>query len=188
MKLKNILFYILIISFISGCTLKTAEYSVDNDISNILNEKKLNEISVSSEINNNLMESNFRLKLRGIVPIIPSTGGNYPNYIAHALKQQLSQNDLYKENSNTTIKSMLLYNNIDIWGFSIGYCTITVNFKVIKNSEIVYNKNLTISHQFPSHFVGNIAITNATVNYPIAVQKLIGKLLTDEDFLEIIKK
>ena len=43
-------------------------------------------------------------------------------------------------------------------------------------------------HTFPSHFIGQIAITNGINNYPIAIQKLISALLSDREVISIMQK
>lgn len=187
MRLKNILLYVLIITIISGCTLKTPEYKVDNNTSDVLNNYNLNQVSLSKELDNNLNEYNYKLKLRA-AEMIPSMGGSYSNYIAISLKQQLSQNDLYKDDSNIVVKTKLLQNDVDIWGLSKGSYTLSINFKVLKNGEIVYNRNISNTHEFDSHVVGQIAIENAINNYPIAVQKVLNKFLLDEDFIKNVRK
>jgi hypothetical protein len=72
--------------------------------------------------------------------MISSYGNNYSDYVSFSLKQQLSQNDIYKENSNVIIKTKLIQNDVDIWGFSTGSYIINVNFKIFKDGKIIYDK------------------------------------------------
>ena len=187
MSFKNYILCIVVLLFTTGCTFKTPEYKVDNNIVNKLNNYDLNKVSLSSDINEISDESNYKLKIRA-VDMISSYGNNYSDYVYFSLKQQLSQNDIYKENSNVIIKTKLIQNYVDIWGFLTGSYIINVNFKIFKDGKIIYDKDIQNQHDFPSHFVGQIAIENAINNYPIAVQKVIAKFLTDEDTIKSIKK
>jgi hypothetical protein len=104
MSFKNYILCIAVLLFTTGCTFKTPEYKVDNNIVNKLNNYDLNKVSLSSDINEISDESNYKLKIRA-VDMISSYGNNYSDYVSFSLKQQLSQNDIYKENSNVIIKT-----------------------------------------------------------------------------------
>lgn len=188
MKLKcGFILSIVIVFFISGCTAKTPEYKIDSNIANLLNNYDLERMAVFKETDSSLIENNYKLQLRG-VEMISSKGGSFSDYISLSLKEQLSQNDLIDKNSNFVIKSNLLINDVDIWGFSTGSYTIKVNFKIIKDKHVLFDKDISIVHEFVSHFIGQIAIENGIMNYPVAVQKLLNKFLSDEDFIKTIKK
>lgn len=188
MSFKNYIICIFALLFVTGCTFKTEGYKVDNNIVNKLNTYDLNKVDISNETNQYLNESNYKLTLRGTAQLLPSYGNSYSEYILLSLKQQLSQNDLLKDTSNTKIKIKLMQNDGDIWDTSTGYYDISINFKIIKDEKIIYDKNIQNKHYFPSAFIGNVAVENAIINYPIAVQKVINKFLTDEDTIKSIKK
>lgn len=187
MSIKIIVTLFIILFVTTGCTVKSPVYKVDNNLANNLNDYNLKSSSVSKDENETLNKSMYEISLRAAT-MLSSYGNSYSDYISDSLKQQLSQNNLYNPNSDIMIKTKLLKNNADIWGFSIGSYDLVVNFKIFKNDVILYDKNIENKHSFPSHFVGNIAIENAINNYPIAVQKVIAKFLIDNDTIQILKK
>jgi hypothetical protein len=63
MSFKNYILCIAVLLFTTGCTFKTPEYKVDNNIVNKLNNYDLNKVSLSSDINEISDESNYILKM-----------------------------------------------------------------------------------------------------------------------------
>ena len=187
-KLKKITFLIFglsIYTFIVGCSVKSPSYQSDNNLSNKLNNYELQTVNVEKTYNGNLINSD-KIALRG-ANLVSSYGGNFQDYLEESLKIQLSQNDLYDTKSDFTIKTELLLNNVSIWGFSEANYNISAKFIINKKGKIVYETTKTIIHNFPSHFVGQIAIERGIDNYPIAVQKLIADFLNDSYVLESLK-
>lgn len=187
-KLKKITFLIFglsIYTFIVGCSVKSPIYQSDNNLSNKLNNYELQTVNVEKTYNGNLINSD-KIALRG-ANLVSSYGGNFQDYLEESLKIQLSQNDLYDTKSDVTIKTELLLNNVSIWGFSEANYNISAKFIINKKGKIVYETTKTIIHNFPSHFVGQIAIERGIDNYPIAVQKLIADFLNDSYVLESLK-
>lgn len=180
----------ILVSFVyilfAGCSVKSPNYQADSNLANKLNNYDLNSVNIEKSYNINLVNSD-KLALRG-ANLISYYGQNFQDYLEESLKKQLSQNDLYLADSEITIKSELLINNVDIWGFSEGYYNISAKFTIYKNGKIVYDTTKSIMHTFPSHFIGQIAITNGINNYPIAIQKLISALLSDREVISIMQK
>ena len=187
-KLKKITFLIFglsIYTFIVGCSVKSPIYQSDNNLSNKLNNYELQTVNVEKTYNGNLINSD-KIALSG-ANLVSSYGGNFQDYLEESLKIQLSQNDLYDTKSDVTIKTELLLNNVSIWGFSEANYNISAKFIINKKGKIVYETTKTIIHNFPSHFVGQIAIERGIDNYPIAIKKLIASFLNDNYILEILK-
>jgi hypothetical protein len=187
MSIKTIVTLCILLFVITGCTVKSPVYKIDNNLANSLNDYNLNSSAVSKDEGEVLNKSMNELSLRAAT-MISSYGNSYSDYVFNSLRQQLSQNNLYNPNSDIMIKTKLLKNNVDIWGFSVGNYDLIVNFKIFKNNIVLYDKNIESNHSFPSHFIGNIAIENAINNYPLAVQKVIAKFLIDSETIKILEK
>lgn len=73
-------------------------------------------------------------------------------------------------------------------GFSVGTADLSAKFIVTDSDNVVFYKIITIRHKWDSSFIGAIAIPNAQNNYPKAVQKLISKLMSDQNFITAVSK
>ncbi|MGB5919261.1 hypothetical protein [Arcobacter sp.] len=186
LKIKNLFFLISILFFITGCSFKGYEYKGNLNIVNDLNDKNLNQVDVV-KVSNNGIKNDTSLPLRAVSMTSPY-GDSFSDYISSSLKSQLSLNNLYNSKSNIKIYTKLLKNEVDIWGFSTASYDLSAQFVIRKDDTLLYDKVIQVKHQFPSHFVGQIAIENGMRNYPIVVKKLITKFLSDENALEVLKK
>ncbi|WP_072682081.1 hypothetical protein [Arcobacter sp. LA11] len=183
--LKLIALFFVAIFFITGCTFKGHGYKADLDTINNLNDKNLKQVDVL-DIEENNIENNKSLALRAASMVSPH-GDDFSDYLVYAIKEQLSQNNLYNKESNIKIEAVLLKNFVDIWGFSTGNYQLSGKFIVKKDNEILYNEILSIQYNFPSHFVGQIAIENGLANYPNAMKKLVSEFLNDERLIKVLK-
>ncbi len=184
-NIKNTLFLLVLVGLFSGCSFKGYEYKADVETINRLNDEDLKAVNIKSPLKSSI-ENEVSIPLRAAKMTSPY-GSSFSDYISYSLENQLKQNDLVSANSNIQIKTMLMKNSVDIWGFSTAHYEISSQFIIEKDEEIVYDKLINIKHTFPSHFVGQIAIENGMTNYPVAVKKLIAKFLRDEDVIKILK-
>ena len=59
---------------------------------------------------------------------------------------------------------------------------------LVKSAGLVrFDKVKRIEHQWESSFAGAVAIPLAANNYPVMVQKLVGSLVNDPDFVQAIR-
>ena len=185
LKIRNLFFLISVLVFITGCSFKGHEYKGDLNIVNDLNDRNLAQVDVVKVSNSGIKNANS-LALRAVSMTSPY-GDSFSDYISTSLKNQLSLNDLYDSKSNIRIDTKLLKNEVDIWGFSTASYDLSAQFLIRKDKTLLYDKVIQVRHEFPSHFVGQIAIENGMANYPIAVKKLISKFLSDEDALKVLE-
>jgi hypothetical protein len=119
--------------------------------------------------------------------MVSGVGRNYGDYIEAALKQELEMARLYDPRSELAISGTLLRNEVNAGGFSTADGAIEVRFVVRRGDQVRYDKTRTARHEWASSFVGAVAIPAAANSYPILVQKLIGALLADPDFLAALR-
>lgn len=181
---KNSIILICLVIFVSGCTFKGHEYKSDMNIINKLNDESLKKVNVLPK--SSKVENNYSINLRAAKMISPY-GSSFNDYILFSLRKQLKQNDLYNPNSNIKIYTELMKNEVDIMGFTTANYQITSKFVIEKDKKIVYDKLLSIQHDFPSHLLGQIAIERGLSNYPKAIQKLISKFLNDNNAIKVLK-
>ena len=119
--------------------------------------------------------------------MVSGVGNHYGDYIAAALRQELELARLYDPQSATEISGTLLQNDINSGGFSTNDGSIEVRFVVSRGGQIRFDRNKRITHQWESSFAGAVAIPLAANNYPVKVQKLIGQLFADPEFVQALR-
>lgn len=119
--------------------------------------------------------------------MISPVGKNYGDYIAAALRQELELAKLLGPQSAVEISGTLMRNNIDAGGFNTNEGQIEARFVVRSGSTVKFDKVKRIDHQWESAFAGAVAIPLAANNYSVMVQKLIGSLLADPDFVRALR-
>lgn len=126
------------------------------------------------------------IKVRGSSLASPYQN-SYSNYLAEALKQELSLASKLASDANLEISGTLLKNDIDASGFNVGFVSVDARFIVKKNGKIRYEQVKSVKQEFPSSFAGAVAIPRAVQEYQHAVQKLLGLLYTDKAFIDSLK-
>jgi hypothetical protein len=126
------------------------------------------------------------MKLRGNSMFSPR-GENFGDYIAFALRQDLELAKMFSAQSDAEISGTLLRNNIDAGGMSTNEGQIEARFVVKRGGQVRFDKIKRIEHRWESAITGPVAIPLAMNNYPVMVQKLIGTLVSDPDFVQSIR-
>lgn len=183
----NKLFTFVFLSiFITGCSTIAPKYNTDFNHISQMRKEKLNPVKVGSVTKDpNEKEDVDLLTIRG--GRYKSPNGTYTAYLEEALKQEIDDARLLNPNSQIEVNAVLLKNTIDAAGFSVGIAEIAARFVVRKAGDVKYEKIKTAQHTWESSFAGAIAIPKAHQNYPIVVQKLIGSLFSDPDFISALR-
>jgi hypothetical protein len=156
------------------------DFNLVNDMKdNDLKKMNIGEISASNQKVN-------KISIRGS-SMVSTFNSSYADYLEVALREQLQQADLYDASSFIIITGNLLTNKVNAAGFSVGTADISSQFIVESSGNVVFDKVITITHEWESSFVGAIAIPNAQNNYPLAVRKLVVKLMSDSDFISSVQ-
>jgi hypothetical protein len=182
--MKKALFIVLTVSLVSACSMNTVQYQPDFNLVNDMKDNNLQKMSIG-DISSKNPDVN-KVSIRGS-SMVSTFNNSYAKYLEVALREQLQQANLYDSSSSISIVGDLLKNEVNAAGFSVGTAEITTRFKVLSSDKVIFDKVVTITHEWDSSFVGAIAIPNAQNNYPIAIQKLISKLMTEQDFISSVK-
>lgn len=180
----KVLISMVIVGLMSGCTMNAVQYQPDFNLVNDMKDNEFKKMNVG-EISSNNPKVN-KVSIRGS-SMVSTFNNSYADYLEVALREQLQQADLYDASSIVVITGDLLINKVNTSGFSIGTAEISAQFKVESSDNIVFDKIISIAHEWESSFLGVIAIPNAQNNYPVAVQKLVAKLMSDPDFISSVK-
>jgi hypothetical protein len=181
--MKRSLPFIVLTVLLSGCSIMAPNYSPSvKSVQAIKNSGSapvtLSKASVTKPTLN-------KVSLRGNQ--LKSPYGNYSSYVEQALKKELGDAGLLDEKSKVVIGTVLTKNDIDP-SMSKGVGNIAAIFSVTNDGKKVFEKEITAHEEWPSSFVGAIAIPNAANAYPTLVNHLITNLFNDKDFLKAIAK
>lgn len=124
--------------------------------------------------------------LRGS-PMASSVGSDYAAYLADALRQELLLAGKLDAKSRLVLGGVLTRNDISAGGVSTNSGEIEARFTVTVDGRERYRRSHRADLSWDSSFVGAIAIPKAQQQYPLLVQKLIGQLLADPDFIAALQ-
>jgi len=168
-----------------GCSTTTPVYQPDFGSVNTLKNYELQKMGVNTvALANPKLE---KVTIRG-GSMKSSYGGSYSGYFRNALEEQLKQARLFDPAAPVAISCLITRNDLDGSGANTGTADLAATFSAMKNGKELYQKELTIHHEWPSSFVGAIAIPEAQQGYGMAVQKLVAELFTDQEFIKAVSQ
>lgn len=119
--------------------------------------------------------------------ILSPYNGSYAGYLAEALRQELALAKKWSQSADTNITGTVLVNTVNAPASGSGTVDISARFAVMRGSQKRYEQVKSVHHEFPSEFVGAIAILRAIQEYQVAVTKLLGSLYGDQAFIAALK-
>lgn len=131
---------------------------------------------------------NRRLSMRGLGMSSPSKDGLYSGLLKEALASELQTAGRLNPQSSTQVSGTLTGNEVHAASTNTGTARVEARFVVRRDGVVVYDKLLAADHNWPSSFLGAIAVPTAMENYLVTVQKLLGKLFADPDFQKAVAK
>jgi hypothetical protein len=128
--------------------------------------------------------SNRSLGVRGS-QLSGGSDGTFATYLHDAMTTELQTSARYDTASLLQISGVLTRNELST-GASTGTASVGAEFALTRNDQVCFKKTLVAEHKWESSFIGAVAIPAAFNNYPTAVQKLLGKLFADPDFIAAV--
>jgi hypothetical protein len=178
---------LVVAALASGCTINAPRYSANYAGVTDLKTANLAPVKVAEVAKaSGPKKKTEALTIRGSTYNSPY--GSFESYLNSALREDLAQAGLMAEKSDTVVSTTLIRNELDGSGFSTGFAEIEARFEVRRAGSVVYDRTKTARQEWPSSFVGGIAIPRAAQNYPLAVSKLLGTLYADPQFIAALKK
>lgn len=127
-----------------------------------------------------------RLSLRGAALLSPS--GTFSKYLEDALVSDLKEARIYDAASRTVLHAVILKNEVDIVGVSVGHATMEVQLRITHDGQPRLDKRYSASVSFDSHFMGSIAIPAGQTAYASVVRELLRNMYSDPQFTAAIGK
>lgn len=175
---------VLSVLAITGCSTVAPVYQASFENTQKLKDGSSNQIAVDSFKAANKEVNNLTVRAGSFAS---PTNGSYSEYLQKALEQELYDANRLSKNSDVIVGGTLLENEIDASGFSVGVAHVKAEFTVKENDTLKYKKTHSADIQWPSHFVGAIAIPRAIQEYPKVFTQLLHNLYADDEFMEAIK-
>lgn len=130
---------------------------------------------------------NHQLSIRGANALKGGgADGTFSGYLHDAVVAELGTAAHYDPHSQLVLTGVLTSNSIDT-GISKGSAIVGADFKLSQDGRMCFEKSIVARSEWPSSFIGAIAIPNAINNYPTAYQKLLGQLFQDQAFTAALK-
>lgn len=177
---------ILLAVFESGCSMVAPQYSASME--NVQTLKNAGEVSgrVGTFTSVSGPGNPDTISLRASSMVSPYSG-SYANYLAEAIKQELSMAGKLAAGTDIEVSGVLLKNDMNIGSFSTGYGDIEARFVVKRGDRVSYDQVKTAHTEWESAFVGAVAIPRGQQEYPRLVQTLLSQLYADVAFLQALK-
>jgi len=166
----------------SGCANKVHDYSVSTD--NLVALKSLSKNTKSVNIGNftDSGRNERSTMCRLATPIGTPQGETFASYIQNALKKELLISDMYNPSSSTTISA-----NLDKVYGSTTMGNAYWSFDMTLKSSNGQTYKVTSKYDYESSFTAMSACSEMQRSYPLAVQKLIGKIIKNPKFIALTK-
>ena len=107
--------------------------------------------------------------------------GSFAQYLRETLIVDLKASGLYDANSPATLSGFLTESLLDV-GIETGQSNLGARFVLSNGGKILYDKELKATANWPSSFVGAIAIPQGINQYADLYHKLVGMLFDDPDY------
>lgn len=180
-KLQGILVLAAVL-LLSGCANKVHDYSAstENLIALKTVAKTANSVNIGNFTDSGRNERSVMCRLA--TPIGTPKGETFASYIQNAMKKEFLISDLYDPNAERIITA-----NLDrVYGSTVlgnAYWEFDMTIKSSNGKGYKVNSK----YDYESSFSAYSACSEMQRSYPLAVQKLIGKVIKDPKFVELTK-
>jgi len=181
-KVFGIVLGLVAVMALSGCANKVHDYSVstDNLIALKSISKKVKSVNIGNFTDSERNERSTMCRLA--TPIGTPKGETFASYIQNALKKELLISDMYNSASSTIISA-----NLDKTYGSTTIGNAYWSFDMTLKSSNGGSYKVSSRYDYESSFSAMSACSEMQRSYPLAVQKLIGKIIKDPKFVTLTK-
>lgn len=172
-----------------GCAnLVAPKYNPTFQTTQELRAKELRSIKVGTFLATSAPGANVEaLSMRGAKFQSPY-GGSFVTYLQEAVRQDLYDARLLDDAAPAQITGELIRNELNAAGVRTGDAAIEARFMVDEAGSRVFDKTMSVKHQWESSFAAANAVPLALEGYRATMQQLMSKLFGDPDFVNALKK
>lgn len=188
--MKKIIMFIPLLALLAfnvGCSVTANKYTVSTDNVDKLRKSGDSKVAVGKFTADANKEAEINgLTMRGGSFASPYNN-SYPEYLQTALKDELSFAGRLSKDSQIVVSGVMLDNKFDGSGINVGEASVSARIKVLRAGTEKYNKVVTTDFKWESYFAAFSATPAAQIAYVNMIQKFLGKLYSDVDFINAIK-
>ena len=180
--MKKVAILIISMAIMSGCSTFTApRYSTEADNTMALRTIEIGDITVANFSD----AATFSRSCRGSGPIAPPDGVTFAEYVREALADELKVAGLYDDDQSPRIT---LSGSIDSLDFSSSRSVTGGKWNILLTLNSSNGKSMSVQehYEFESGFGYVTACKQTAEAFMGAVQNLIGKIVSSEDFKQLV--
>ena len=162
----------------TGCTNFAPKYEADRNNVKTLMGESFAPVNVGNFTTTTQTQNPTSITIRSISLFSPYR--SYANYLKEALKLELSLADKYDPQADVVVDGVLLKNDLNS---ANGTGIIEATFSVLKQGKRVYTATILSTTEWPTSFLGAVAIPNGVKAYSPLVSSLLKKLYADKAFI-----
>lgn len=174
-------FFILIILLFSvGCNTRSV-HRYSSSVDNVLALRAIPDIRVNVGEFEEIPHNKFEISCRAFSPITTPDQESYASYIKKALSDELKMAGVYSEDSPLVLRGQI--NKLD-FSSDQGFWEIHLLLMSSNNKGALYKEK----YLYQTGFDGNVACRQTAQTFAPAVQNLINKIVTSQEFKSLIDK
>lgn len=180
--MKKVVLVIISMAVLSGCsTFTPPRYSIEADNTMALRKIEVGDITVAEFSD----PAKFDNACRGAGPIAPPDNMSFGEYIREALADELKVAGLYDDDQSPRVTLSGKVNSLD-FSSSRGLTGGEWNIDLTLMSSNGSSMTMAEHYEFESGFVADTACKQTAEAFMGAVQNLIGKMVTSNDFKQLV--
>lgn len=125
--------------------------------------------------------------LRGANSVEAPTKGSFAEYLRESLQVELAAAGLLDAKADAVITGVLTNSQLDP-AIGTGKGTLSARFVVTRGGSKRFDKELSVTSEWESSFMGAVAIPAAAQQYEGLYRKLVGMLIADKGFRDALAK
>lgn len=114
--------------------------------------------------------------------LLRAPNGSFSDYLRQTLETELTAAGKLDAAAGTTVSGFLTQSHVETGGSDVSRATLGARFIVTRNGQVVYDHEHVVTDQWPSQFIGAIAIPEAMNRYTGLYPAIVTDLFEDADF------
>lgn len=181
-KIPGLLLVLVLVGLLGACTSPAPPYSPG-----IANLEATGKLAGTMSVGKFQFEKGRETELNSIgaraSTFTSPINNSYADYFGDAATKELKAAGKFDASSPRVLTGVLVKNHLTAAGMQVNESDLQVRFRLAQGESTLYEKLIQAQSQWESSFLGAIAIPRALDNYVATIQKLLGNLFADPDFV-----
>jgi hypothetical protein len=181
-RIPSLLLILLLAGFLGACTTPAPPYSAS-----VANLEVTGKLAGTMSVGKFQFDKGREADLNSIGARASSftspINNSYADYFGDAAAKELKAAGKFDAASPRVLTGVLVKNYLTAAGMQVNESDLQVRFRLAQGEKTLYEKLVQAQSQWESSFLGAVAIPRALDNYVATLQKLMGNLFADPDFV-----